>query len=269
MPADLHLHSTASDGLLSPSEVVCKAVACGLTALALTDHDTVNGIAEARKAALNTAAELVPGIELNSFAHNAEVHILGYFIDYHDPYLIRELKRLQLDRDERAAAIVKKLNKLGISLSFEQVREIAGQAPVGRPHIAKAMLDAGLVKSVKEAFDSYLALGKPAYVPRSRLTPDKAISIILKAGGVPVLAHPGLLNRDLMIPHLIEKGLLGIEVFYPAHDRDMVERYAAICRRHNLVMTGGSDCHGPGTGYPEVGSAVTPDEELEKLKNLL
>lgn len=266
MYADLHIHSTASDGTLMPEEIVELALKKDLSVISLTDHDTTDGIERALNSAKGTNLEVIPGVELSTDWEDTEVHILGYYIDYHSQQLQEVLHEMRRARDLRAAKIIEKLKGLGISIDYAQVKKIAGQAPVGRPHIARAMVECGYASSIKEAFEGYLQRGKPAYVPRTKIHPYEAISIIEKANGVPVLAHPGLMNRDSLIPALVKKGLLGIEVFYPLHDQEMTEKYKWYCRKYALVMTGGTDHHGPGTEYPMLGEVGVDQQAVEKLK---
>ncbi|HHW28099.1 MAG TPA: PHP domain-containing protein [Syntrophomonadaceae bacterium] len=266
MYADLHIHSTASDGTLVPEEIVELALQKNLSVISLTDHDTTDGIDRALNSAKGTNLEVIPGVEISTDWEDTEVHILGYYIDYHSQQLQEVLYEMRQARDLRAAKIIEKLKDLGISIDYEHVKKIAGKAPVGRPHIARAMVECGYVSSINDAFEGYLARGKPGYVPRIKMHPYEAISIIEKANGVPVLAHPGLMNRDSLIPALVKKGLLGIEVFYPLHDQEMTEKYKWYCRKYALVTTGGTDHHGPGTGYPMLGEVGVDREDVENLK---
>lgn len=189
MRADLHTHTTASDGTLSPAELVREAAAVGLQILAVTDHDTTDGIQQAQEEARRCGLELVPGVELSTDTAGAEVHILGYFVDWRDPEFTALLRRMREDRVERAREMVRRLNRLGLPLTFDDVARQADGA-VGRPHVARALVAAGYVSSFEEAFTRYLARGRPAYVERRRFTPEEAVEVVLRAGGVPVLAHP-------------------------------------------------------------------------------
>ncbi|MDH7578456.1 MAG: PHP domain-containing protein [Bacillota bacterium] len=268
MSADLHVHSTASDGTLTPEEIVNQAVRSGLSAISLTDHDTTDGLSRALWAASGTNLELVPGIELNTDWQGIEIHVLGYYLEFQSAWFRGILDDLRNAREKRAIAIIGKLNKLGISLSSTRVKEIAGAASLGRPHIAQALVEAGYACSVTEAFQRYLGYGRPAYVTRHKLNPFEAIKLILKARGVPVLAHPGLMDRDELIPEFVKAGLLGIEVYYPLHTPEMIEKYARICQKNDVIMTGGSDYHGPGMDYPPLGTVTVPYETVAKLKVL-
>lgn len=268
MSADLHIHSTASDGTVTPQQIVWQAQEAGLSVISLTDHDTVDGVQPAIQAALKADLEVIPGIELNTDWDDVEIHILGYYIDIHSKQLQNILSRLRQAREDRARNMIEKLSKVGIFLSFERLQELAGSGTIGRPHIARAMKDAGYVSSVKEAFDNYLRRGKPAYIPRHKMNPFHAIEVIQRAGGIPVLAHPGLMNKDELIPEFIKKGLLGIEVYYPQHTQEMVKRYSLICEKHGLIKTGGTDYHGPGMEYPPLGSVTVTEETVLHLKQV-
>lgn len=269
MAADLHLHTTASDGTLSPAETVEAAIRAGLTGIAITDHDTVAGVAEAVRSAQGRL-RVVPGVEINTDAQVdgrwREVHVLGYLLDPASPALDAELQTLRVARYERAQRIVERLAQLHLPVSFASVQRFAGGGPLGRPHIAQAMMEAGLVASVPEAFRLYLGLGRPAYVERYKLSPEEAVRLIHGAGGVAVLAHPGLIGDDSIIPPLIAAGLDGLEARYPEHGRREAKRYAAMARRYDLVVTGGSDAHGPGfPGRAAIGEVRVPDKVIDQL----
>lgn len=287
MRIDLHVHSTASDGTLSPSEVVREAHARGLCAIALTDHDTMDGVAEALQAGMRLGVEVIPGVELNTESPAGEVHVLGYFPPPEgwspeaDPaghgagvvgaVIDREFYDLLASRRdsraERARKMVQRLRELGMPLSYEDVLRQAGDAPVGRPHIARALLEAGYVESVKEAFDRWLHPGGPAYVPREKLLPAEAVQAIIDAGGVPVLAHPGRIDGQWVIQELIDAGLEGLECYYPEHTPEQTERYLGLAREHGLVVTGGTDYHGPRSPHDaDLGSLPVPPEAVEQLK---
>jgi len=267
MPADLHIHSTASDGRLTPEEIVKQALAAGLTAIALTDHDTVDGVPTALQAAETSGLEVITGVEFNTDLDGAEIHILGYYLTLGD-YLAGTLASLRTAREDRAKMIIARLDRLGIRIDYDRLKQMAGRATLGRPHIARALIEAGYTASVGEAFERYLTRGKPAYVSHHRLDPFTAIETVLKAEGIPVLAHPGLAKKDDLIPEFVARGLLGIEVYYPFHTPGDVARYEKICLEHGLVMTGGTDCHGPGANYPSLGMVTVPDETVLQLKQL-
>jgi predicted metal-dependent phosphoesterase TrpH len=265
---DLHIHSTASDGRLSPEEVVHKSAEQGLTIIALADHDTVAGIAPALEAAgAFPGLKVIPGIEMSTDVSQGEVHILGYFIDYTSQELRVRLDRMRHSRQERAQRIVAKLGDLGIPIEWQQVQEIAGSGSIGRPHIAQAMLDRGYVASVKEAFTKYLGRDGPAYVRWEKLTPARAVELIVRTNGLPVLAHPLTVNDlETMVIELKAVGLAGIEAYYNGYTVEQVSQLVSLAHRHHLVVTGGSDYHGlyPGT-ETMIGGNNVPIEAAERL----
>ena len=271
MYADLHLHSTASDGVLKPAELVGKAKKLGFSAIALTDHDTVSGIAEAEAAGEALGIEVIAGIELSAIDNRVqgevEVHILGYFIDPEHKKLLKVLKLINKSRTDRAVIMVKKLNEIGISIALDRVLTLAEGESLGRPHIARTMVEAGYISDVKEAFSKdYIGRGGRAYVERYKISPHDAIKLIIEAGGVPVLAHPGYLSDRTalteynIIPY-IESGLKGIEVFYSQHTLQQVSYYREIALKYGLLVTGGSDYHGDGL----FGMVKLPDQYVEAL----
>jgi hypothetical protein len=266
---DLHTHSTASDGLFAPSELLQQAKAAGLEVQALTDHDTTNGIPEALTAARQLGIELIPGIEINTDIEGNEVHVLGYFIDYQQTALQQKLQVLRDSRLRRGERMVENLNKMGIAIRWERVREIA-QGSVGRPHIAKALLEQGYVKSIPEAFDKYISSNSPAYVARYKLEPEHAIRLIVSAGGLPVLAHPlahpGLATIQQRFPQMHEAGLVGLETYYGPYTPEQVQTIKTFADEHDLIATGGSDYHGPGIHPTPLGGRYVPYEAVERLK---
>jgi 3',5'-nucleoside bisphosphate phosphatase len=246
---DLHSHTLASDGALSPRELVRKASEHGVRVLAITDHDSTEGIAEgAAEAARHPGFTLVPGLEINCNVEGAEIHVLGYLVEHEAPWFQQFLREQRASRTERVHRLAARLAELGMPIDPSEVLALAGEAAPGRPHVAQIMVKRGYVKSVREAFDKYLRSDGPANVPRHRLTPVEAVEVIRRARGVPVLAHPGLADRDAMIPALVDAGLQGIETYYAEHSTEQVRRYLDLCRRCDLVATGGSDYHGPHTG---------------------
>lgn len=250
--ADLHTHSTASDGQLTPDELVRAAARAGLKALAVTDHDTLDGLDEAEPAGRGEGIEIVPGVEINTDAIGAEVHVLGYYLDRSDPDLNVLLGRLRDNRLRRGEEMVRRLRQIGFDISWDRVRELAQGGVIGRPHVAKTLEEAGCVRTVREAFERLLSPGCPGYVPHLKLKPGEAVREIRKAGGVAVLAHPGqLLDRVEglagLVGELIADGLQGLEVYHPDHDRDTSARLAALACSLGLLVTGGSDYHGPGS----------------------
>jgi predicted metal-dependent phosphoesterase TrpH len=268
---DLHIHSTASDGRLSPEEVVHKSAERGLTIIALTDHDTVAGIAPALEAAgAFPGLKVIPGIEMSTDVPKGEVHILGYFVDYTSQELRARLDRMRHSRQERAERIVARLRDLGISVEWQQVQEIAGSGSIGRPHIAQAMLDRGYVASVKEAFTKYLGRGCPAYVAWEKMTPARAVELMVRTNGLPVLAHPlTVSDLETMVIELKAAGLVGIEAYYNGYTVEQVGQLVSLARRHHLIVTGGSDYHGldPAT-ETAIGGNNVPVEAAERLITL-
>jgi hypothetical protein len=265
---DLHSHTTASDGALAPRELVRLAARQRVRVLAITDHDSTDGLPEALAEAATHGIEIVPGLEINCDVPGAEIHILGYCVDWHADWFQTFLREQRAERAARVHRIVERLTELGMPLTADEVFAICREGSPGRPHVAQAMVKRGYVKSVREAFDRWLHGGGPANVPRRRLTPSEAVAVIRRAGGVPVFAHPGLAGRDEMIPELVEAGLAGIETYYPEHSAAQIQAYRETCRRHGLVATGGSDYHGPHTGRATtVGSPHVPLEVWEELKH--
>ncbi len=265
---DLHIHSTASDGRLTPAEVVGEAAEKGLNYIALADHDTVDGIAAAKKAAKAfPSLTVIPAIEISTDIPQGEVHMLGYFIDYKDPEFLARLEEFKDSRLRRAEKMVAKLADLGVTVAWERVLELAGSSTIGRPHIAQAMLEKEYVPSFKDAFDEYLGHGKPAYVERDKMLPAEAVEIIIKARGLAVLAHP-LTTEDPegLITVLKPAGLVGLEAYYGEYNDEEVEGLLALAQKHNLIATGGSDFHGIA---PEeetaIGGADVPLEVVERL----
>ncbi len=243
--ADLHIHTHASDGRYSPAEVVRMAAELGLGAIAIADHDTVDGIEEAlTEADAVGGIRIVPAVEINTDHGESEVHILGYFVDFRDEGFRSFLAGQRDSRSTRAAAIVKRLRDLGMPIDFERVKDIARGA-IGRPHIALALTEKGFASSVDDAMDRLLSRGRPAYVPRNKLTPVAAVRAVVEAAGVPVFAHPGTAGCDGLIEDLVKAGLGGLEAYHPQHDAAAQRRYAAMARARGLVATGGSDFHGP------------------------
>jgi 3',5'-nucleoside bisphosphate phosphatase len=252
---DLHIHSTASDGTSTPSEIITMAQEFGLGAIAITDHDTLAGSKEAFSLTIPATIELVTGVEISArpmapFDFVGSYHILGYFVRLDDPELNKTLDELQQIRRRRNQKILHRLNGMGIMITMEDIRKRVDFGEVGRPQIAMALLEKNIVHSINEAFDQYLGQGKPAYVDKQRLSCQKAIQIISDAGGIPVLAHPGLLNIDqesdleALIVALKEKGLKGIEVYYPDHSDQQIQQLLRIASSHDLLLTGGTDFHG-------------------------
>lgn len=268
---DLHSHTTASDGTLPPCELVRLAARHGVRVLAVTDHDSTSGVREAIDEARSlTSIEIVPGLEINCDVPGAEIHVLGYCVDWEAPWFQEFLAAQREERRQRIYRIAARLAELGMPIEPDAVFALVKEGSAGRPHVAQVMVDRGYVKSIREAFDRYLSLNGPANVPRKRLTPADAVRVIRRARGVPVLAHPGLANRDELIPELIDAGLLGIEAFYPEHSAGQITAYREMCARLGLVATGGSDFHGPRVGgVKHPGAQPVPEMAWEALSRRL
>lgn len=265
--ADLHTHTTCSDGRLSPPGLVEKAALRGLAALAITDHDSVEAYPLAQAAADRFGITLVPGVELSANVDGADVHLLGYGFDPADAGLRAHLARYRQERLERAREIVARLAALGRVVELERVLTLAGQGAVGRPHVARALVEAGHVETVQEAFERYLGNDAPAFVPKGTATPEELIGLIHAAGGVAVLAHPGHWTREATVRRLVEAGLDGIETVHPAHDENLVGYWQGMAVRYDLLQTGGSDYH----GFRELdeerfGAYTVPVERLTRLR---
>jgi predicted metal-dependent phosphoesterase TrpH len=246
MRVDLHTHSTASDGLLAPEELVRRAHAAGVTVLALTDHDTTAGVAAARAAGERLGVEVIAGVEINTDLPSGDAHVLGYFVSDSDPVFLARLAERRTAREARGRRMVQQLQAIGVPITWAQVRAHADGA-VGRPHVAAALIDLGLVASVQEAFDRYLNRGMPGYVPRDPFTPAEAVALIRSGGGVASLAHPKEIpNLEGLLAALLPSGLAGLEVYYGPYTTATVGQLRALADRFGLIPTGGSDYHGPG-----------------------
>lgn len=272
MVADLHVHSIYSDGSYSPEQLIDMAVDKGLKALALADHDTVEGVEEMLEIGSSKGIEIIPAIELSTSSTKAEIHILGYKIDYKAPFFLEEIKRMFNARLKRAKKMVDKLKGMGIDISYQEVKSIAGDKYIGRPHIAQALVKAGYIEKVEEAFtEAYIANGGRAYVGRQKISPERAIELIHQAGGVAILAHPYLVNKGNPfnkdgIIELVDKGLDGIEVYHSKHDSKTREYYKKIAEELGLLITGGSDFHGESSPEVKLGDVQVSEVELRKLK---
>ncbi len=266
--ADLHTHSTASDGLDSPAALVELASARGISVLALADHDTVSGVAEARAAGLKHRVTVVPALEFSVQARRGQTHILGYGIDIVEPGLTSVLDTLRMGREERGGRIIERLERLDIHLPADAVTADRQGGSPGRPHIARALVAAGAAESVADAFDRYLAPGRPAFVPRQVLPAERAIGLIQAAGGVAVLAHPlSVYELEQTLPRLVAAGLAGLEAWYGQYDDEQRESLVTLATSYNLLTTGGSDYHGrPESGSRRVlGSVQWPRAALDAL----
>jgi len=266
MFADLHLHTNFSDGTYTPEELVSQAAKHQLAAIALTDHDTVEGCERAATACKAAEIEFIPGAELTAEQDDNEIHILGYFLDTHNKKLLEEIAKFQAVRQDRIREMVARLNALNVPLKVEDVIALANCRSPGRPHVARALVKAGFVKSLDEAFERFLKRHRPAFVPKAKISSQVAIELIHQAGGLAVMAHPGLNRTDEVIPDLVEAGLDGIECFHTKHSTAVSEHYLEIADKYNLLVTGGSDCHGMSKGKPLIGTVRLPYQHVEKLK---
>jgi len=267
---DLHLHTLASDGRLSPTELIQLVANQGLETISITDHDSTEGLAEAYEAAKEFPyMRIIPGIEMSADIPGDEVHVLGYFLDYHDVEFQETLTELRRGRVGRAQVIVEKLVALGKPVEWERVLHFAGDGTVGRPHIALAMVEAGYFKEPKEAFEEYLGNDGLAYYDRPKLNPTESVAMIRKVGGAPVLAHPTFMNdMEAGIASLKKEGLVGMEVYYAQYDDDTVRHLARLAREYDLIPCGGSDYHGLGnTGEPLPGTLGPPEETVKLLED--
>lgn len=246
MGYDLHTHSTYSDGSLKPIQLINKAKDKGLSGIALTDHDSIGGIAEAKAEAERIGLPFIPGVELTTDYGDHEIHILGYHFNLDHPGLLKKFDAIVKARNDRAKLIVQKLNKQKIPITWEKVSAKTTSKFVGRTHIFRAMEEAGLVnlEHRRSVFEFYLGKKGVAYVPHEEISTIEAIELINQAGGVPVIAHPGRMNADFLLEKLFSFGVRGLEVYYPTHTPHMVEHYRLIAQQHNLIITGGSDYHG-------------------------
>ena len=268
---DLHIHTTASDGRFSPAEIVRKSAELGLSVIAIADHDSVNGIAEALEAAkAYPQLTVIPAVEINTDIPRGEAHVLGYFIDFTDRELNVALEHLRDSRRLRAQRMIDKLAKLGVHIEWERVQEIAGNGTIGRPHLAQAMLEKGYITANREAFTRYIGKDGPAHVEREKITPTGAVELVLHANGLPVLAHPFTINdTETMIIELKQAGLVGIETYYKDYDADQIAELARLADKYNLITTGGTDYHGiDETTETVIGGCDVPMESAEQLMAL-
>jgi predicted metal-dependent phosphoesterase TrpH len=264
--ADLHLHTLFSDGTFTPEELATRGGQAGLLAMALTDHDTVEGCEPMARACESLRIEFIPGTELTAEHEGREVHLLGYFLDIQHLVLLAEIKKFQTVRQDRVREMAARLNRLNIPLRAETVFELANCRSPGRPHVARAMVQEGLCATLDEAFERFLKKGRPAWVPKYKISALDAISLIHQAGGFAVLAHPGLNHSDEVIPELARLGLNGLECFHTRHTPRLSEHYLTMAGRLKLTVTGGSDCHGFSKGKPLVGTVRLSAYYFEKLK---
>lgn len=266
---DLHLHSTRSDGTLTPEQLLHDIRLSGLTAFALTDHDTVQGCRDLQELMKPGDPELIVGVELSCSLEDGDIHLLGYMLDLDCKPFNQALTDFQEVRNKRGLAIVEKLSELGLTVDYQLVANAAGGAAVGRPHIAQAMVEASVVNTYEEAFYKYIKTGGPAYVPKKNLTPKEGIDLIHMAGGLAVLAHPVLEDAQAHIELLSREGLDGVEIYHPVHKRNDIDRLRYEASRFRLLVTGGSDFHGRASRHGAIGSQKVPDECLSKMKQLI
>ncbi|MCJ7604607.1 MAG: PHP domain-containing protein [Dehalococcoidales bacterium] len=267
---DLHVHSTVSDGLLSPAELISRAAEIGLSVIALTDHDSVDGVAAAREAARAfPGLTVIPGVEISTDTTGGETHVLGYYIDPDNPELLVSLERFRDSRKNRAQRMVEKLNGMGVDIEWERVREIAGDSSIGRPHIARAMLEKGYIDKFEDAFNGYIEYGGPAYAEREKMTPEDAVALIIRAGGIPVLAHPFTTgDPEGMAASLKKAGLAGLEAYYHENTPEDTENMLALAEKHGLIVTGGSDFHGDDLSGGSLGGTDVPPAAAQRLIDL-
>lgn len=277
MSIDLHTHSNFSDGTMTPTELVVLARAKKISALALTDHDTMAGTEEAILAGTKMGVEIIPGIEVSVLYGQIEYHILGYWADPHNSVFAAALARLQGARAERNAKILEKLNALGIPVTAEELQLVSEQGQTGRPHIARILVQRGVVKTMSQAFEQFLRKGTAAYVSRFAYSAAEAVALIHQAGGLAVLAHPAqndpeLIRLPAVLADLVPAGLDGIELYYPTHSHKVKKKLRALAGEYDLILTGGSDYHGevrPGTTLAGGGNIFVPPELVEKMKDRL
>jgi predicted metal-dependent phosphoesterase TrpH len=266
--ADLHLHTLFSDGTFSPEELARRGEQAGLVAMALTDHDTVEGCARMAAACQALGIEFITGTELTAEFEGHEVHLLGYFVDTRQQKLLDEIKKFQTVRQERVREMVSRINKLGYPLRAETVFELANCQSPGRPHVGRALVQEGFCADLDESFERFLKKGRPAWVPKYKMSAAEAVVLIHQAGGLAVMAHPGLNHCDHIIPQLARDGLDGLECYHSKHTATQSRYYLALAGRLNLAVTGGSDCHGFSKGKPLIGGVKLPAVYVEKLKQI-
>ncbi len=264
--ADLHIHTDFSDSTFTPEEVMACARERGLAAAAICDHDCVDGIEPAKAAGESLGVEAIPGIELTVEKEDAEIHILGFFINWKDEGLKKKLEEMRAGRIVRIHKMVEKLNTAGIDVKADDVFKLAGRGSIGRLHLAQAMINTGKVRNFKDVFGKYIGFRQLCYVSNVIFPAKEAIEAILNVGGVPVLAHPGIMDKDEYIPELVGYGLKGIEAYHSDHNTAAVKHYEDLAKEYGLLVTGGSDCHGAGKGRALIGTVRVPYEIVEKLK---
>ena len=268
MKADLHLHTTASDGRISPDEIVRQAAQDGVEIIAITDHDTVNGIESALSAARGfPSLTVIPGVEINTDVPHGEAHVLGFFIDYAQPWFQQRLEMLRQSRLVRARRMLKKLSELGMPLEWQHIEKLAAGGAVGRPHIALALTERGYVSTIRQAFDLYIGREGPAYVEREKIKPTEAVEIIVKAGGLPALAHPASIeNLEGFLDQLQAVGLVALEAYYNNYSSEVTQKLVALAHKRGLIPCGGSDFHGlDSQSETPIGGVSIPRKYVEQL----
>ncbi|MCP4725448.1 MAG: PHP domain-containing protein [bacterium] len=265
--ADMHLHTSMSDGLLSPQELILKIKNAGITIFSITDHDTVAALDEMKRRSEFFGLTTVPGVELSAEYNNVDMHFTGYFINYHSKRFLDYLYLFRRRRFQRAQEILIKLKKLGITISIDRITELAGNGPIGRPHLADAMIEVGTVDSRNEAFDKYLNKDGPVYVEKYRITAQEVIELIHSIGGAAFLAHPGINDLEKTIPEIKELGLDGIEIIHPKHNEDQTKRLEALAGKMSLLTTGGSDFHGGEEDENNLGKFYVTEESVNSIRD--
>ncbi|MFH1093569.1 MAG: PHP domain-containing protein [Candidatus Omnitrophota bacterium] len=264
---DLHVHTNYSDGTFSPQEVTRYASEIELAAIAITDHDSVDGIIPAMEEAKNRDLEIIPGVELSAEIEDFEIHIIGLLIDWQEPWFNEQLKKIRNARIERMQKMVEKLNELGIGIKLEEVLALScEQGAVGRLHLARALYEGGYTYSIRQAFARFIGRNGPCYEKRMVIAPKEAIDMIRKVKGIPIFAHPGNMQHDEVIPELKNYGLMGIEVLHIDQNSSASNHYKQLAQKHGLLLSGGSDCHGAGKGYPLMGKVEVPYSFLETIR---
>jgi hypothetical protein len=267
MPADLHIHSIYSDGTFTPTKIVEEALRLGLSAIAISDHDTIGGLAEAFAAAEGSPLTVVPAVEINLEEKGEEIHILGYFLDFNSTQFLEEMERLRQSRINRIKQFVEKLSEVGVHLTLEEVLAAAGPGTVGRPHLAQTLVAKKYASDERDAFRRYLSRGSPTFVPRQHISGEEAVKIIRDAGGVPILAHPTKVHPPELVEEIIRLGIRGVEAFHPEHSLGDEVRWLTFAEEHSLLITGGSDYHGRNNSTTfSLGQRTCPDKHYLRLK---
>jgi predicted metal-dependent phosphoesterase TrpH len=262
---DLHLHTNHSDGTDSPTEVVARAVEHGISAIAIADHDTVSGVAEAREAAAQQGLEFLCATEISSKFNEMEVHIVGLGVDIESPAFLDALNEQKESRNARAEGIIAELHKLGVPVEWARVAARTADGVVGRMHIAQEIHELGFSQNVQDAFDRYIGRGRKAFIRKTVMTSAEAVDLIHQARGLAVLAHPGIGASQRMLPRLLRLPFDGIEAYHCKHTPGQIEEFSALAREHNLLISGGSDCHGQAKRKPEMGNVRVPYEHFTRL----